>query len=125
MLLDTCALLWLAEGGKELSEAARRRIAQEPAVYVSAISGFEIGLKVARQKLSLPTPPREWFLAIVSHHDLEVVPLDLTVCLAATELPPLHRDPCDRFIIATARARRWPVVTADSVFPQYDIEIVW
>jgi len=44
--------------------------------------------------------------------------------LAATELPPVHRDPCDRFIIATARSRRLPIVTGDPIFAEYGIEVV-
>ena len=53
-MLDTCALLWLAQGGGALSEAALRGIEAAPVVYVSAISGFEIGIKVQKDKLELP-----------------------------------------------------------------------
>jgi PIN domain nuclease of toxin-antitoxin system len=56
-MLDTCALLWLAQGGGELSEAALQRIEAAPVVYVSAISGFEIGIKVQKGKLELPARP--------------------------------------------------------------------
>ena len=124
MLLDTCALLWLAEGGGRLSDTARARIATEPIVRVSAITGFEIGLKVSRRKLELPVPPAEWLDTVIEHHQLAIVPLDLDVCVAATELPPVHRDLCDRFIIATARRNHWPVVTGDDVFEQYGVEVI-
>jgi PIN domain nuclease of toxin-antitoxin system len=124
MLLDTCALLWLAEGGKELSAAARAQIESSTVVYVSAISAFEIGLKHRAGKLALPVPPGAWFRRLVEHHGLAVLPLDWDVCLAATELPPLHRDPCDPFIIATAKLRRLPVVTADPRFRDYGVELV-
>jgi len=124
MLLDTCALLWLAEGGESLSAEARERINAAPAVYVSAISAFEIGLKCRSGKLRLPVPPAEWFESILGHHGIGVIPLDWDVCIAATELPPVHRDPCDRFIIATAKLRRLTVVTADPVFASYGIEVL-
>jgi PIN domain nuclease of toxin-antitoxin system len=124
MLLDTCALLWLAEGAKELGAAVREQIESSAVVYVSAISAFEIGLKHRAGKLVLPVPPGEWFRRIVEHHGLAVLPLDWEVCLAATELPPLHKDPCDRFIIATAKLRRLPVVTADPRFRDYGVEVV-
>lgn len=124
MLLDTCALLWLAEGGNNLSREARERIEAAPAVYVSAISAFEIGLKCRSGKLRLPVPAAAWFESIVDHHDLGILPLDWSVCIAATELPPIHKDPCDRFIIATAKSRRFPVVTGDPIFGSYGIEIV-
>ena len=124
MILDTCALLWLSQGGNQLSEAVRRRINAEPAVYVSAISGFEIGLKHKKGKLELPARPSDWFEAILEHHDLHVLPLDLPTCIRATELPSIHSDPCDRLIIATAEVRKMPVVTADPVFRQYGVEVL-
>lgn len=125
MLLDTCALLWLAEGGALLSEKAREGITVAPAVYVSAISGFEVGLKYRNGKLELPAPPGVWFKQVVDHHDLAVLPLDAEICVAAAELPAFHKDPCDRFIIATARLNNLAVITGDPRFGQYGVEVVW
>ena len=124
LILDTCALLWLAQGGGRLSARARERIEAAPAVYVSAISGFEIGIKHQKGKLELPARPLDWFAAVLEHHDIQVHPLDLPVCLRATELPAIHADPCDRLIIATAEAQHMPVVTADPVFQQYGIDVL-
>ena len=73
MILDTCALLWLAQGEGELSETALQRIDVAPVVYVSAISGFEIGIKVQKGKLALPARPADWFTAVLTHHNLEVL----------------------------------------------------
>lgn len=124
MLLDTCALLWLAQGGERLSEDTRLRLNREPVVYVSAISGFEIGVKLRKGKLELPAPPLEWFEKIVEHHGLNVIPLDLPICIRATELEPIHADPCDRLILATAKLRNLAVVTADPVFSRYGVEVL-
>jgi PIN domain nuclease of toxin-antitoxin system len=52
-----------------------------------------------------------------------VQPLDWDVCIAAAELQPLHKDPCDRFIIAAAKMQHLPVVTSDSSFAAYGIEV--
>jgi PIN domain nuclease of toxin-antitoxin system len=125
VILDTCALLWLAEGGRRLSAAARKGVGEAPFVAVVTITGFEIGLKVRQGKLVLPAPTTEWLDTILEHHALGVLPLDLRVCVAATELPLLHRDPCDRLIIATAKLERMPVVTADPRFASYGIEVIW
>ena len=125
MILDTCALLWLAQGSAELSESVRERIDDEAAVCVSAITGFEVGIKVQKGKLKLPARVADWFESILDHHDIELLPLDLEACIDATELPAIHNDPCDRMIIATARRRRMPVVTADPVFRRYDIEVIF
>jgi PIN domain nuclease of toxin-antitoxin system len=123
MILDTCALLWLAGGSKKLSRAALKAINEAPAVYVSAISGFEIALKAARGKLDLPAPASDWFEKVVAHHGLAVLPLELDVCIAAARLPPIHDDPCDRFIIATAQLNRLSVVTADERFAEYGVAV--
>ena len=124
MILDTCALLWLASGDKKLSRAALKEINAAVAVYVSAISGFEIAIKAGKGKLKLPHPPQEWFEKVVAHHGLTVLPLELNVCIAAAELPPLHNDPCDRFIIGAAKLHDLTVVTGDEQFEQYGVTVV-
>ena len=124
MILDTCALLWLAGGDKKLSRSAAKRINESPAVYVSAIRGFEIGLKVRKKKLKLPLAPKEWFEGVVEHHNLTVFPLTLEIRVAATELPPIHEDPCDHFIIATARLNDLTVMTGDETFEKYGLTII-
>ncbi|HKI69634.1 MAG TPA: type II toxin-antitoxin system VapC family toxin [Verrucomicrobiae bacterium] len=116
MILDTCALLWLASGSKRLSHAALKEINAAPAVYVSAISGFEIAIKAAKGKLKLPHLPQDWFEKVVAHHGLTVLPLGLSICITAAELPRVHDDPYDRFIIATAKLNDLSVVTADERF---------
>jgi len=122
MILDTCALLWLAQGGGKLSKSARARIETAAVVYVSAITGFEIGIKCKKGKLKLPARPMEWMQAVLEHHNVEVIPVDMRIALAATELPEIHGDPCDRIIIASARLLDLPVVTGDAVFSRYGIE---
>ncbi len=125
MLLDTCALLWLTEGGENLSREARKRIDNAAGLHISAITGFEIGLKCRSGKLELPALPAEWLKVVLDHHDIKTVPLDLYLCVAATELPTIHRDPCDRLIIATAKMNGWSIVTADTRFSMYDVEVIW
>ena len=46
ILLDTCALLWLAQDQKKMSRLTLQKISDAPVVSVSAITGFEIGLKI-------------------------------------------------------------------------------
>lgn len=124
ILLDTCGLLWLAAGSPQISDTVRRKIDSEAVVSVSAISAFEIGLKYRTGKLKLPTPPGEWWSRVVAHHRLNVIPVDAEIGIRATELPPVHRDPADRFIIATALQHKTPVVTADSRFADYGVEVI-
>ena len=124
MILDTCALLWLANEQSHFTPDILSRLEQAPAVFVSAITAFEIGVKFQARKLILPLPPQAWFQQTIEHHGLAVIDLDPSICLKAAELPPIHRDPCDRFIIATALANGLPVVTADSRFEKYGVEVL-
>jgi PIN domain nuclease of toxin-antitoxin system len=124
MILDTCALLWLASGDKKISRSTLKQINEASAVYVSAISGFEIAIKAGRGKLQLPHAPQEWFEKVVEHHGLTVLPLELNVCIAAAGLPPIHNDPCDRFIIAIAKLNDLAVVTADENFEKYGLTVL-
>ncbi len=124
MLLDTCALLWLANGGGDLSDAALERTDSSQVVCISAISAFEISLKYRQGKLGLPALPGEWFRVVLEHHNISVIPLDIDICIAANDLPPFHKDPCDRLIIATARLHRFPVVTGDTRFEEYGVEVI-
>jgi PIN domain nuclease of toxin-antitoxin system len=124
MILDTCALLWLASDQKKLSRSTLKEIAEAPAVYVSAISGFEIVFKAAKGKLSLPHSSQAWFEQVVENHGLTVLPLELNVGIFAAQLPRIHDDPCDRFIIATAKLQNMPVVTTDERFVEYGVKVL-
>ena len=124
MILDTCALLWLSGGNRKLSRAALKEINAVPAVYVSAISGFEISLKTSGGRLELSHPVESWFEQVTEHHGLTILPLGLDVCIAAAKLPPIHDDPFDRFIIAAAKLHDLTVVTADERFQEYGVKVL-
>jgi PIN domain nuclease of toxin-antitoxin system len=53
-----------------------------------------------------------------------VIPLDLKICTYANELPLIHKDPCDRLIIATSLLKNMPVVTADKHFAEYGVNVL-
>lgn len=124
MILDTCALLWLASGSTNLSRRALKEIQESPTVYVCAISGFEIAVKAAAGKLKLPNPIQEWLRDIIEQHSLTLLQLDLELCIAAAHLPGIHKDPADRFIIAAAKLHDLTVVTGDAQFEKYGVTVI-
>jgi PIN domain nuclease of toxin-antitoxin system len=124
LLLDTCALLWLAEGSKRFGRTLKSRIDSARTVFVSAISAWEISLKHSKGDLMLPMEPEEWFAAVMNEQNLELIPLSPEILMAANRLPWHHRDPADRFIIASAQAKRVSVVTADDRFSLYPIRVL-
>ena len=70
--------------------------------------------------------PLEWYEESVEEFGLNEIPLDAGLLCASAVLPNIHRDPCDRMIIAAALRHACPVITADRMFKKYkDIEVVW
>jgi len=124
LLLDTCAFIWLATGDRRLSERARKCISAAECVFVSPISAWEIGQKHRQGKLKLPMGPQELFDAVVGRYALDIAPLDTAIMFRASALPEHHKDPADRFIIATALLNGFTVVTADGHFPEYGVATI-
>ncbi|MDP1591120.1 MAG: type II toxin-antitoxin system VapC family toxin [Prosthecobacter sp.] len=127
LLLDTCAVLWLADEPEKLGTSAQPAIqAHRDALYVSAISAFEIGVKYRKGKLTLGMTPEAWWQRVVRDKNLQVLPITDTVALASTALPGLHADPCDRIIIATAEGLDASIVTSDQHITHYpSATVVW
>ncbi len=119
ILLDTCTLLWLSTDLSELSKIARSRVNDPNSIYVSAISAFEIGQKVSRKSLILPKPIDEWFAEILEDRDFKPLPVTMAIAAQATLLPPIHRDPFDRMIIATAMQHDLTLLTPDPFIRKY------
>ena len=125
LLLDTCAVLWLADG--ELARFAPETVQalrEAEILYMSPVSEWEIAWKWANGGIELPVPPREMTARFVKRLGVKLIPFSEEVAFRAAELPRHHRDPADRFIIATALIGNLPVVTADRRFAQYGVEVL-
>ena len=125
LLLDTCAVLRLANGefGK-FSRSAMNAMREADMLYVSPISEWEISLKWKQGGIELPLEPRMLMRKVIDAYSLSLIPLSEEVMFRATELPDIHKDPADRFIIATAMFGNMVVVTTDRRFPQYGISVI-
>ena len=125
LLLDTCAVLRLANGefGK-FSRSAMNAMREADVLYVSPISEWEISLKWKQGGIELPLEPRMLMRKVIDAYSLSLVPLSEEVMFRATELPEIHKDPADRFIIATAVLGNMVVVTTDRRFAQYGVSVV-
>ena len=118
LLLDTCALIWLASDPDQLSANPKRAI-NDPAsiLHVSQTSLWEIILKHGAGKLSLPEPPRAWWMNQVAHWGLVELPISAAALFSSSELPRHHKDPFDRVILAQAQLESCQLVSPDSEFP--------
>lgn len=124
VLLDTCALLALADG--ELPRGAAGALRKAPEAFVSVVSPWEVAIKAAGGKLQLMQAPVQWFLGLAEQYDLREVPLDAGIACAAAALPRLHRDPFDRVIVALAQAHGLIVLTSDENIRKYaGVKTLW
>ncbi|HEY9175672.1 MAG TPA: type II toxin-antitoxin system VapC family toxin [Verrucomicrobiae bacterium] len=56
---------------------------------------------------------------------LQILPVQLAHTIALVDLPPYHKDPFDRLLIAQTRQEDWEIVTADPEFRAYPVRIIW
>jgi PIN domain nuclease of toxin-antitoxin system len=121
LLLDTCALIWLANGDP-LARTATEAIdhaGRADGVFVSSISGWEIGLLSKPRSrrsgaLQFLPDPKTWFAKVLAGPGIWESRLTSEIAIDASFLPgALHGDPGDRMIIATARSFGLPIVTRD------------
>jgi PIN domain nuclease of toxin-antitoxin system len=127
LLLDTHVLIWLAADLSQLPEKAKSAIRFHAAeLHVSAITSLEISLLVKNGKLSWGNDPLAFYKRAVSHHGLTEIPVDAEIAWNSAQLPPIHRDPFDRIMIATAQKYGMTILTKDRTIPAYpDVKAVW
>jgi len=121
VLLDTCAVIWLANGEPMASGAvdAVLQAGVADGVFVSPVSAWEIGLLSrprtdGRRAMEFLPNPKAWFARLMSGAGIRMAPLTPDIAIDAWHLPAnLHGDPADRLLIATARNLRLPLVTRD------------
>jgi PIN domain nuclease of toxin-antitoxin system len=118
LLLDTCAVLWLAEG-IELAADARKAVA-EANLNVSPISVWEIANLVRKNRIVLAMPVAKWFRQALEKMEAAMLELTVEVLAGSCELPGSPpSDPADRIIIATAREASMVLMTRDKAILAY------
>ncbi|MCK6527953.1 type II toxin-antitoxin system VapC family toxin [Myxococcota bacterium] len=121
LLLDTHAFLWWCGDDPRLVPAAREAIRQSDAdVWVSAASAWEIAIKAALGRLSLPGSVAE----AAEASGFRQLPVSFAHAELVGELPPIHADPFDRLLIAQAQVEDLVLVTHDGMLLDYGIPIL-
>lgn len=126
-LLDTCTLLWLASDHSALSPRAKAVVLSGDAtLYFSAISALELERLRVTGRIVLASQAERWLSAVAERYQLQEIPVDAGVAAQAIRLAPIHKDPCDRILIATAQIHKLAIVTADTIIPTYPkVHVVW
>ena len=121
LLFDTHAILWWLEDPTSLSAAAREAITDpENEVFVSAVSAWEIAIKRGLGKLDAPGD----FGIAIETCGFKSLPITISHGLATEQLPPHHRDPFDRMLIAQAQLENATLITRDPLIAMYQVPII-
>ena len=123
LLLDTHAAVWITEGlplASAATEAIDAVYRAGSAIFVSAITAWEVGLLVARNRIGLSSRPERWFQKLLGIPGVKLAQLTPDILIESSFLPgDPPRDPADRIIIATARDIGATLVTRDRLLLKY------
>lgn len=120
ILLDTHVWVrWLEPENGPLPSRLQALLDAADRLAVSAVSCWEVAYLDRLGRTYLPLPIDAWLHAALQESNIESLPLTTGIAACAAGLPLIHRDPADRFIIATALHHRLPLVSLDSKFPEY------
>ena len=120
LLLDTHVVFWWLTDDATLADDIKATLDHEPDVYVSAATIWEVALKQAIGKLPEPAglPER------IRDSGFAELPITSQHAITAERLPPIHRDPFDRMLIAQAQHENLTLVTRDHRCQKYEVAIL-
>lgn len=117
LLLDTHIWLWWINQNEQLSIQHQAIIAEAENVYISSISCWELALLQQRQRIELNEPLQDWLH--IALEDIVCLPITETIAVQSALMDFHHRDPADRFIIATAVIHDCELMSFDGKFKFY------
>ena len=120
LLLDTHVVIWWLTDDPTLSDEIKSALDQEPDVYVSSATIWEVALKQAIGKLAEPTDLPER----IRDSGFRELPITSEHAIVAGRLPLIHRDPFDRMLVAQARCAGLTLVTRDPDIHKYEVSLL-
>ena len=126
LLLDTQTWLLMVADPDRLAKRARRLLQRgDSELFFSAASAWEIAIKWSLGKLELPADPVEYVPSRIDQTGVMALAIRPAHALQVARLPPHHRDPFDRLLIAQAHVEDLVLLTGDRQIAPYDIRIEW
>ncbi len=125
-LLDTGVWLWSVGEPARIPHRVQDVIADRGHdVFLSAVTSWEVAIKAASGKLRLPEPPDLYVPRRMASQGLRPLAVSHQHALAVFTLPAHHRDPFDRLLIAQAKVEDMTLITANRMFQQYPVQLLW
>jgi PIN domain nuclease of toxin-antitoxin system len=122
LIVDTHAALWFLAGDSRLSSTARELIEDDQVERrLSAVSVWEVAVKTSLGKLRTSRD----FHQLLYEQGLLTLPVTDVHALRIAELPPHHRDPFDRMLVAQAQVQSMAILSKDETFRAYDVPVLW
>lgn len=119
LLLDTHLLLWAATGSPKLPRSASDLLVDKAnALAFSIVSLWEVVIKAARGRPDFRVDARQLRRGLLDAAYRELA-IEAAHVLAVARLPPLHRDPFDRLLVAQAESEGATLLTADATVARY------
>ena len=126
LLLDTHAFLWWIEGAPALGKRAKTAVSSpDNDVFLSIASCWELAIKLSLGKLQLAQRLDRFLPEQLSANGFSVLPVEVKHVSRVATLPFHHRDPFDRLLAAQALEEELAIVSADRVFRNYGVRVVW
>ncbi len=126
LLLDTHSIVWWLQDDPRLSEAAKAAIAGgSSAVYVSAVSAWEIATKVRLRKMPEMEEAIHHYEEDIAEEGFQRIAIQQQHSLRAGSLESDHGDPFDRMLAAQAIIEQMTLVTRDRHMPAFGCETLW
>ncbi len=130
IVLDTHTWIWFISNPELLSEKARKATddaKKKRRIFISSISVWEVALLTAKGRLSLTMDVSGWIAKSEMLPFIRFIPVNNGIALNSVNLPqPIHNDPADRIIIATAMITGFPLVTKDQKISDYPhVQTIW
>lgn len=117
ILLDSHVALWWLDGSAAMGPQCRDLIEHADEAFISAVTPWELGIQRALGKLTMP----DGLVGELESEGFASLPVTAAHAELAPVLPPHHRDPFDRMLVAQAQLETLVLVTADKALASYDV----
>ena len=125
-LLDTHAFLWFVSEDNRLSSKAQSIIKNSRNdIYFSAVSAWEMSIKIRLGRLSIEEELEPFIIKQLSENNFSTLSITIFHSIYTSKLPDIHKDPFDRMIVAQSQVEDMPLISKDKNIKKYKVPVVW